>query len=134
MKNISPKVVTAVMKIDSIHLLYTVTRLTCEKCNSYQSLPDNILGARDFSSVGFRFLSSLYSGFSRLRRSWLRLTAKFEDVSAFGQHRKFPPHAKKTSGTEGSRTNARILNFTTTPQNMADSNLLEPSSVLLSQQ
>ena len=37
--------------------------------------------------------------FSRLRRSWLRPTA--EDVSAFGQHRKFPPHARKTSGTHG---------------------------------
>ena len=24
-----------------------------------------------------------------------------EDVSAFGQHRKFPPHARKTSGTQG---------------------------------
>ena len=33
----------------------------------------------------FRFLSSLYS--DPLRRSWLRPTA--EDVSAFGQHRKF---------------------------------------------
>ena len=30
---------------------------------------------------------------------WLRPTA--EDVSAFGQHRKFPPHARKTTGTEG---------------------------------
>ena len=39
--------------------------------------------------------------FSRLRRSWLRPTA--EDVSAFGQHRKFPPHARKTSGTQGKR-------------------------------
>ena len=25
----------------------------------------------------------------------------FEDVSAFGQHRKFRPHARKTSGTQG---------------------------------
>ena len=24
-----------------------------------------------------------------------------EDVSAFGQHRKFPPHARRTSGTQG---------------------------------
>ena len=40
------------------------------------------LGARDFSSA--------VSGFC---------TA--EDVSAFGQHRKFPPHARKTSGTQG---------------------------------
>ena len=50
------------------------------------------LGARDFSSAVSRF-------FSRLRRSWLRPTA--EDVSAFGQHQKFPPHARKTSGTQG---------------------------------
>ena len=39
-----------------------------------------------------------------LRHLWvllpgLRPTA--EDVSTFGQHRKFPPHARKTSGTEG---------------------------------
>ena len=33
------------------------------------------------------------------RRSWLRPTA--EAVSALGQHRKFPPHARKTSGTQG---------------------------------
>ena len=36
-----------------------------------------------------------------MTRSWLRPTA--EDVSAFGQHRKFPPHARKTSGTQGSK-------------------------------
>ena len=30
---------------------------------------------------------------------WLRPTA--EDVSAFGQHRKFPPYARKTSGAQG---------------------------------
>ena len=35
---------------------------------------------------------------SRLRSSWLRPTA--EDVSAFGQHRKFPPQARITSGTQ----------------------------------
>ena len=40
--------------------------------------------------------------FSRLRRSWLRPTA--EDVSAFGQHRKFPPQARKNSGTQGTCT------------------------------
>ena len=27
-----------------------------------------------------------------------------EDVSAFGQHRKFPPHARKTSGTQGTKS------------------------------
>ena len=43
--------------------------------------------------------------------SWLRLTA--EDVSAFGQHRKFPPHARKTSGTQGisARKSEQVKNF-----------------------
>ena len=56
------------------------------------------LGARDFSSA----VSGLCQVFIVTRaksRSWLRPTA--EDVSAFGQHRKFPPHARKTSGTQG---------------------------------
>ena len=48
------------------------------------------MGARDVSSAAFRFLSSLHS-------SWLR--PKAEAVSAFG--RKFPPHARKTSGIQG---------------------------------
>ena len=55
------------------------------------------LGARDFSSVVSGFCQVFI--FSRLRRSWLRPTA--ENVSAFGKHRKFPPHASKTSGTQG---------------------------------
>ena len=42
---------------------------------------------------GFRFLSSLYSDPREKFFSRLRPTA--EDVSAFGQHRKFPPHASK---------------------------------------
>ena len=45
------------------------------------------LGARDFSSA-------------------LRPTA--EDVSAFGQHRKFPPYARKASGTQ---VNVRHMAF-----------------------
>ena len=40
--------------------------------------PFSTLGARDFSSA----VSPLVA-------------------SAFGQHRKFPPHARKTSGTQG---------------------------------
>ena len=36
---------------------------------------------------------------TRAKASRLRPTA--EDVWAFGQHRKFPPHARKTSGTQG---------------------------------
>ena len=35
----------------------------------------------------------------KLRRSGIRPTA--EDVSAFSQHRNFPLHARKTSGTQG---------------------------------
>ena len=53
----------------------------------YSSLPFSTLGARD----------------------WLRPTA--EDVSAFGQHRKFPPHARKTSGTQGSHAEKRQKRF-----------------------
>ena len=93
----------------------------------YKSRWKLTLGARDFSSAVSGFcqvfivtrakikplffftkfcdiLSFHYPGyqrfFSRLRRSWLRPTA--ENVSAFGQHRNFPPHARKTSGTQGS--------------------------------
>ena len=45
--------------------------------------PDLTLVARDFSSA--------VSGFC-------------QDVSAFGRHRRFPPHARKTSGTQGTLT------------------------------
>ena len=44
------------------------------------------LGARDFSSA--------VSGFCQV---FIVTRAK----SAFGQHRKFPPHARKNSGTQG---------------------------------
>ena len=62
------------------------------------------LGARDFSSAVSGlcqvFIVTRAKRFSRgFACSWLRSTA--EDVSAFGQHRKFPPHARKTSGTQG---------------------------------
>ena len=65
---------------------------------------DGTLGARDFSSAVSGFcqvfiVTRAKRFFSRLRRSWLRPTA--EDVSAFGQHWKLPPHARKTSGTQG---------------------------------
>ena len=52
-------------------------------------LPVQLHGNR-FTTLGARDFSSAVSGFG---------TA--EDVSAFGQHRKFPPHARKTSGTQG---------------------------------
>ena len=49
-------------------------------------------GSRDFSSA----VSGFFQVFIVTRRSWLRPTA--EDVSAFRQHRKLQPHARKTSG------------------------------------
>ena len=38
--------------------------------------------------------------------------ARFLDVSAFGQHRKFPPHARKTSGTQGRRLHTKLYKGT----------------------
>ena len=35
------------------------------------------------------------------QRFFSRLRPTAEDVSAIGQHRKFPPHARKNSGTQG---------------------------------
>ena len=52
-------------------------------------LPVELHGNR-FTTLGVRVFSSAVSGFG---------TA--EDVSAFGQHRKFSPQARKTSGTQG---------------------------------
>ena len=53
------------------------------------------LGVRDFSSA----VSGFCQVFIVTRAKWLRRSWR---VSAFGQHRKFPPHARKTSGTQGS--------------------------------
>ena len=41
-----------------------------------------------------------------------RLRPKAEDVSAFGQHRKFPVHARKTSGTQGKVIFSHVIIFT----------------------
>ena len=57
-------------------------------------LPVQLHGDR-FTTLGARDFSSAVSGFG---------TA--EDVLAFGQHRKFPPHARKTSGTQGTALDA----------------------------
>ena len=38
------------------------------------------------------------------KRFFSRLRARADDVSAFGQHRKFPPYARKTSGSQGTQT------------------------------
>ena len=45
------------------------------------------------------FFTDTYPRCQRL--FWLRATA--EDVLAFSPHRKFPPHERKTSGTQGNR-------------------------------
>ena len=55
------------------------------------------LGARDFSSA----VSGFCQVFIVTRAFFSRLRPTAEDVLAFGQHRKFPPHARKTSGTQG---------------------------------
>ena len=56
-----------------------------------------------YSTLGARDFSSAVSGFCQvfLVVSPPVASAYAEDVSAFGQHRKFPPHARKTSGTQG---------------------------------
>ena len=58
-------------------------------------LVTSTLGARDFSSAVYGFCQVF------LVVSPPVASAYAEDVSAFGQHRKFPPHARKTSGTQG---------------------------------
>ena len=72
---------------------------------------ENTLGGRDFSGAVSCFcqvfMSSLYS--DSLRRSWLRPTA--EDV-CFDRHRKFPPHTRKTAGTQGNMGQKLKMNFT----------------------
>ena len=55
------------------------------------------LGARDFSSA----VSGFCQVFIVTRAFFSRLRPTAEDVSAFGQHRNFPAHARKTSGTRG---------------------------------
>ena len=63
----------------------------------YYYWSEDTLGARDFSCAVSGFCQVFMV--TRAKASRLRPTA--EDVSAFGQHRKFPPHARKTSGTRG---------------------------------
>ena len=55
-----------------------------------------------------RDVSSAVSGFSQVfiysdprEMFFSRLQPTAEDVSAFGRHRKFPPQARKSSGTQG---------------------------------
>ena len=58
-------------------------------------MPIRNVGAHDVT-VAFELLPT-----SRAINSWFRPTA--EAVSAFGQHRKFPAHERKNSGTQGTR-------------------------------
>ena len=69
-------------------------------------LRNTTLGARDFSSAVSGFCQVFIV--THANCSWLRPTA--EDVSAFGQHRKFQPQARKTSGTQGSDIPVLLLN------------------------
>ena len=54
------------------------------------------------ATLGARNFSSAVSGFCQVFIV-TRLRPTAEDVSAFGQHLNFPPHARKTSGTQGRR-------------------------------
>ena len=56
------------------------------------------LGGRDFSSAVSGFCQVFIVFLAALP---LVASATAEDMSAFGQQRKFPPHARKTSGTQG---------------------------------
>ena len=56
-----------------------------------------------FPVSGKSFCDQREKFFSRLRPT-------AEDVSAFGQHRTFPPHARKTSGTQGEENEAGTEN------------------------
>ena len=69
-------------------------------------LVGSTLGARDFSSAVSAFCQVFIV--TRFSRGFAARTA--EDVSAFGQHRKFPPHARKTSGTQGKWGRANAWN------------------------
>ena len=61
--------------------------------NSFLYSCTRTLGAREFSSA--------VSGFCQVFIvTRIFLTASPLVASAFGQHRKFPPHARKTSGTQ----------------------------------
>ena len=54
-------------------------------------------GCQRLFSRGFRFLSSFYSD-PRFASPLVASAYTAEDVSAVGQHRRFPPHARKTNG------------------------------------
>ena len=57
------------------------------------------------------FLLLSFSTHKHTSMASLVVTAK--DVSAFGPHRKFPPQARKTSGTLGMASQATLSNFFT---------------------
>ena len=63
----------------------------------------NISDGRLTVTLGARDVSSAVSG------SVKSLQCTAEDVSAFGQHRKFPPRARKTSGLVPRVVNGKII-------------------------
>ena len=67
---------------------------------------ESTLGAGSFS-----FLFCLYSFPGEKRNFLSRLRPTAEDVSPFVQHLKFPPHARKNSGTQGKRNSESVLDF-----------------------
>jgi len=77
-------------------------RLSAGRLREIGSLPR--IELQGVSSVPWvpETFSSAVSGFCQVFIVTLaRVRPTAEDVSAFGQHRKFPLHARKTSGTQG---------------------------------
>ena len=68
-----------------------ILELSLARLISLLFLSISTLGARDFSSA--------VSGFCQVFIVFFLSSPLV--ASAFGQHRKFPPHARKTSGTQG---------------------------------
>ena len=67
----------------------------------FEWMSAHTLGSRDFSSAVSGFCQVFIV--TRAKSFFSRLRPTAEDMSAFGQYRKFPPHARKTSGTQGSQ-------------------------------
>ena len=63
-------------------------------------------GCQSLFQRGFRFLPSLYSD----PREKFFLAASPLVAAAFGQHQKFPPYARKASGTQGTDLPVLLLN------------------------
>ena len=64
-----------------------------------------------FLTLKLSHLDFLLSFSTHKHMSIASLVVMAEDVSAFSQHQKFPPHARKTSGTLGMASQATLSNF-----------------------